>query len=126
MKKIPLWIGLIGILTLATASYVQPHEGLFWLAGTDTFTQVARVVLGIFIIAQLVTKPPRLIVHRVLTGVAAGVTAVSAIYTTTLFSVPVFDTIVFAYAAVALAIVALEPPAKETRVIISDIPVYAR
>ena len=125
MRKFNLWFALLALITLGIGSYVSPYEGIFWLASPDLGAQIIRGSLAILIIIQLITEPPRHMLIRAITGLVSIATAMWAVYTTTMMSTPLFDTILYIQAAIALGITALELPTDEPQ-IISDTPLIAK
>ena len=96
----------LGILCIGTA--VAPDSSAFWLASNGTSFEVMRIVLMVVMLAQLVTKPPRHLIFRLLAGGLAGGVLVWVWNATYNYQMPFLDTLAFVAAALAVGITALE------------------
>ena len=109
MKKSYLYISA-GALTGTTLGAAFFASNIFFaFANTGITFQALRIALLAFVLAQLVTNPPRGTVLRVLTGLVATVTGIGTIaYLVGFANVGLLDVFVLLYTAIALGITALE------------------
>jgi hypothetical protein len=110
MRRFNLWFSLVVLLSMGIGSYYAPDGSFFWLASTDIGAQMVRMGLILIISVQLFTEPPRHMAIRLLTGATALAAAVWAVHVSTFMNTPIFDTVVWLQAAIALGVSALELP----------------
>ncbi len=110
MGKLLLFLSIVFLTLLSVGTTTAPDNSAFWLASGSMFYQAIRDVLGLVLIIQLLTTPPRQVWFRLLTGAASISTFVWVVYETYMFRMFALDGLAFMTAAIAIAIAALEQP----------------
>ena len=108
MGKILLVLSLISLLLLGVGTTFYPGDPVFWLASGSSAYQHIREILSFVLVLQLLTRPPRHLLFRLLAGVlalAAGSWTIEATYAS---HMAIFDSLCFLSAAFAIGITALE------------------
>lgn len=108
MGKFVLFLSLVSLLFLEAGSYFTPADPIMWLANTSTTYILLRSVVSLFIIALLLTTPPRHLLLRVSVGLVASVTLLVVLILTYQSKMLFLDTLSLSAAAVAMGVVALE------------------
>ena len=110
MGKLLLFLSLLGLAVLAIGTAYYPNNPIFWLASGAAPFQHARFIMMALLGAQLVTRPPRHKVFRVLAGAIALGVSIWAVQETYNYQMPFLDSMAFLASTIAAAVTALERP----------------
>lgn len=115
MSKILLFLSLISIVILALGTAFIPNNQIFLFANDSNLFQYVREIIASILFIQIITKPPRQIVFRILAGIIAITVGGWALISTYNGTMPFLDTFAFLASAAAIGITALEVrPATKT------------
>lgn len=112
MGKVLLFLSFIGTAILVAGAAFWPNNPVFWLASSAYVYQNIRILLLVIIAVQLLTKPPRSVIFRIIAGSIAIIIGAGAIAGTLKGHMLLLDTFAFLQAAFAIATVALETKSK--------------
>lgn len=93
---------------MSVAAHVAPQNPLFWFASLGTTYQHIRELLLAILLVQLVTRPPRHVWFRILTGAVSIVTITWVIQQSYSFNMLPLDTLSILGASLAIAVTSLE------------------
>ena len=108
MGKLLIFLSLVILLAMSIGANVAPQNPVFWLASVATAYQHVREVLIAILLTQLVTRPPRHVWFRLLSGGTAIIAIAWAIQQNYTYSMLPLDTLSIIGASVAILITALE------------------
>lgn len=108
MGKLLLFLSLLSMVILLIGSVLAPESSTMWLASTSLSYDIARLIFSGGLIALLLTKAPRKMLVRVITGVMAFVIVILSLYMTYQGSIKLLDGMSFAAAALSMGVAALE------------------
>lgn len=108
MGKLLLWFSLVVLLILGIGTHMAPGNPAFWLASSSNFYQYARLGVGLVVILQLVSSPPRHKAFRIFTAVFATLVFGWAWQQTYVYHMELLDLVAFTGSSMALFIAALE------------------
>lgn len=108
MGKLLLSLSLLSLIFTGIGTIVAPNDSMFWLATNSAVFQHVRVLIGMLLAIQLVTRPPRHLWFRILAGSIAAFTAAWAIQQTYSYHMQLLDTLAFLGAACAVFATSLE------------------
>lgn len=108
MGKVLLVLSFIALMILAIGTAKSPQDPAFWLASGAAGYQHVRELLMSVLFLQAVTRPPRHVIFRILSGGIGLFTAVWVVSATYSYQMPFLDTFCFMAAAIAIAVTALE------------------
>lgn len=97
-----------------------PQNSLFWIASSSQIYQHVREGLGLVLLVQFVTRPPRHVWVRILSGsiaIAVGIWVVEATYSNQML---LLDSLSFLAASIVIGFTALERRINTRRVWSSD------
>jgi len=117
MGKILLFLSLASIVFLGYGVHTAPYSELFLLASNANNVQHVRILVGIILAIQLVTRPPRHIWFRIVAGSIAVFTGFWTIAMSYTYHLQLLDMFAFMAAACAMFATSLE------RSIYADMPV---
>ena len=98
----------VSLFVLSLGAHYAPDYPAFWLVSGSSIYIAARVALGLVIMGQLVTRPPRKIWFRVLAGVLAVVVGAWTVRESYNYHMMATDTLLFMLASISIALTALE------------------
>ena len=96
-------------LLLAIGSLIAPEASFMWLANTEMYFVVLRMIVVAMLAALLLTSPPRSHHFRIVAGILAVVMVGTVWSQLSVNALLLLDAFTFAQAAVILAIAAIEP-----------------
>lgn len=108
MGKLLLASSVASVSFLAIGTNLAPNSPVFWLASAVSTYQIVRIGLVVLLLAQLLTRPPRHVILRFLTGAMAMAVGIWTLQQTYLYQMPALDTLAFMTASLAMGITALE------------------
>ncbi len=108
MGKILLVLSLISIVILALGTAFIPNNQIFLFANDSNFYQYVREIIASILFLQIITKPPRQVVFRILAGIIALTVGGWALISTYNGLMPFLDTFAFLASAAAIGLTALE------------------
>lgn len=102
--------GLTSLLlaTLLIAGVMYPESFIMWFADTSTTFAVIRAIALSFLVALLVSKPPRSVIFRSGLGLMALVLAFASISSLYTYEMGIVDAVIFFEMSIIMAIEALE------------------
>ena len=125
MGKMLLLLSLVCLVILFIGSGMFPQNPDFWLASGASTYQHIRELLAIVLTLQLITRPPRHVWFRMLSGAIAVTVGVWSIEATYAYHMLPLDTLCFIGVAVAIGITALERKAAILGVLLSNKNAFA-
>jgi hypothetical protein len=108
MNKLLLFLSFVSLVVLAVGTSVAPNSQIFILASNSAAFDYIREGLAAILLVQLVTKPPRHVIFRLLTGSIALVVGGWAVLSALNGTMPVLDVLSIASAATAIGVTTLE------------------
>jgi hypothetical protein len=108
VSKALLLLSLIAISFLGIGAAVAANNPLFWLASSTAGIQAARVILGVILILQLSTDPPRHLWFRIVAGLLSASIGIWAIQQSYSYHMGILDSLAFVSASLSVFITALE------------------
>jgi len=108
MDKVPLWLSLTALAVISVGTHFAANTPMFWLASAAAPYQYLRVAVGLIIVLQLMTSPPRHVTFRIIAGVFAAMVFGLAIQQTYTYQMALSDTAVFIGASATIFATALE------------------
>jgi hypothetical protein len=100
---------LLMFTALLIGSLYIPDNAVMWLANTEVWMNVVRIIIIIALVAALFSNPPRSHAFRKVTGILSIILITIAWQQLNSYSLAVLDALSFMQAAVILGLVALEP-----------------
>jgi hypothetical protein len=125
MGKMLLLLSLVCLAILSIGTGLFPQNPDFWLASGASTYQHIRELLAVVLTLQLITRPPRHIWLRMLSGAVAVTVGVWSIEATYANHMLLFDTLCFLSASVAIGVTALERKAATLGVLSSNKKAFA-
>lgn len=110
MAKLLLLLSFICLVTLALGTSQLPNDPTFWLAAQSPLFQHVREALAGVLLVQLVTRPPRHLIFRLMTGILSLGVAAWAVNATLAGQMMVLDSLSLLAAALAIGVTSLEVP----------------
>jgi hypothetical protein len=108
MGKFIMLMSLLAIAILSVGTMLAPQSPAFWLAGSSAAVDNVRQILGLLLVAHLVTSPPRHLWLRFVSGTVAALIAVWTMQQTWNYHLELLDSLSFLAASLAIVIAALE------------------
>ncbi len=108
MGRTLMFLSFLSIVITAVGAAFFGDSPLFWLVNDSNVYQAIRGLLASFMFLLLVTRPPRHIVFRVLSGMVGLVIVVWAIKSTLTNAMPILDSLCMLASALAIWVAALE------------------
>jgi hypothetical protein len=115
MGKLLLLLSFMCLVFLGFGVVLYPQNSVFWLASGSSMYQHVRELLALVLVVQLVTRPPRHVWVRLLSGAIAVTTGIWAIEATYASQMPLLDSLSFLGASIAIGVTALERKPKTLR-----------
>jgi hypothetical protein len=120
MGKLLLFLSLVCIAFVGVGTFMSPNGDLFLMASGAENYQRIRIIVGIIVAIQLLTRPPRHVWFRVIAGSFAALTGFWAVQQTYDFHMQVLDALAFLGASFAVFATALERGVKIPAVYVKD------
>ena len=108
MAKILLFLSFSVMLMLILVTAFAPNNSILYLAGSSNNLQYIREFLASVLLLQLVTRPPRHLIFRLLSGFIALSVGVWVIDSTYAGSMLFLDSLSLLAAATSIGVAALE------------------
>ena len=108
MGKVLLFLSLLSLIVVGVGTTVAPNNPLFWLASNNAAFQHVRILVGLLLAIQLVTRPPRHVWFRIMAGSIAVFTGIWAVQQTYNYHMQLLDSLAFLSAACGVFATALE------------------
>ncbi|HVC36318.1 MAG TPA: hypothetical protein VNE40_02630 [Candidatus Dormibacteraeota bacterium] len=108
MGKLLLFLSFVIIVFLSVGAVLYPQNPIFLLASTNSIYQHVRELLAFVLILQLVTRPPRHVWIRVLSGTIALSAIIWTIDATYVGQMLPLDILAFLGASIAIGVTAIE------------------
>ena len=108
MGKLLLFMSFVILVFLSGSVALFPQNPMFLLASTSSIYQHVRELLSFILLLQLVTRPPRHVWIRVLSGTIALASGIWTIDATYLGQILPLDSLAFLGASIAIGVTALE------------------
>jgi hypothetical protein len=108
MGKALLVLAFIGLGIVSIGTHLEPNSIVFLLASESRQFQILRGVLEFTILLQLITRPPRHLLFRLLTGVIAASTMLWIVFSTYNGQILPWDSLSILGASIAIMITAIE------------------
>jgi hypothetical protein len=115
MRKSLMLMYLIILVAMYFGSLKIPQSSFFWFASTDALHQYVRVLLASVLVIQLVTRPPRRIWIRSLTGFIGFVVMVWALRQSYNNNMLLLDSLSVIGASIVIIVTSLEHKAIKIR-----------
>ena len=103
-----LLLSLYALALLGIGTATMPNDPVFWLASPANYIQYIRIILAGILMLQLITKPPRRMWLRLVTGTIASLVGMWTIQQTYNGSLQFLDILAFLSTSLAVLITALE------------------
>lgn len=113
MSKVLLFLSFISLVILTIGTSIVPQSHVFILASNSVTYDYIREGLAALLFLQLITRPPRHLIFRLLTGSIALVTAGWVIWSALNNTMSVLDILSIASAAAAIGVTTLEVQPEE-------------
>lgn len=108
MNKALLLSAVIALAVLGIGTAMRPNNAAFWLASSIHSFQYVRTILGMVLLIQLSTHPPRHLLFRLIAGTLAAAVGIWAVQQTYAYHMEILDTLAFMSASLAVFVAALE------------------
>ncbi len=108
MSKLLLFLSFLSLVVLAIGTSIAPQSQVFIFASNSAAFDYIREGLATVLFMQLVTRPPRHLIFRLLTGSIALVATGWVVWSALNGTMPLLDVLSIASAAVAIGVTTLE------------------
>lgn len=108
MSKLLIFLSFLSLVILAVGTYFFPNYPLFLLASDSNTYRYIIEILASLLFFQLITRPPRHMIFRLLSGMIAALVGGWVIVTTYNGTMPFLDVFSLLASAAAIGINALE------------------
>lgn len=108
MGRLIMLMSLVAIVILSLGTMLVPQYPAFWLASSSMAIDNIRQILGLLLVVHLVTRPPRHIWLRVVSGSVASLIGIWTLQQTWAYHLELLDSLSFLSASLAIVIAALE------------------
>lgn len=108
MGKLLTFLSIVILTMMSVGAITQPQNTVFWLASVTQSYQYVREILIAILVIQFVTRPPRLVWFRLLSGGISTITVLWVIQQTISYQMQLFDTLALTSASIAIIITSLE------------------
>lgn len=115
MGKVLIFLSIVILLVMSAGESIAPQNSVFWLGSVPATYQHIRVVLAVILVTQFITRPPRHVWFRLLSGGVAAIAMGWAIQQTYLYLMQPLDTLAFLAASIAIIVTALERKAAKLK-----------